>query len=103
MKKRLLYLAVPYYCFSFFRKVEMDNRKIRMMVNVDNLGRIVIPNQIRKELNIIKGSMLEVLYKNGTIIIIKRKKKCIICNSETELRKFKGKPICIECIKALST
>ena len=59
---------------------------------IDNVGRIVIPKQLRKELGILEpGSKLE-LFCDGTQIICKKAvKDCIFCKANDELTEFEGK------------
>ena len=66
---------------------------------IDSVGRVVIPMQLRKELNIVeKGSKVE-LYSDGKQIILKKAiEDCIFCKSEEELIEFDGKFICKTCL-----
>lgn len=58
----------------------MDNGIIR---RIDDLGRIVIPKEIRKHLYIQEGDPMEVQYnRNGEIIIRKYKKSFEECAEE---------------------
>lgn len=66
---------------------------------IDSVGRVVIPMQLRKELNIVeKGSKVE-LYSDGKQIILKKAiEDCIFCKSEEDLIEFDGKFICKTCL-----
>ena len=61
---------------------------------LDELGRIVIPIEIRNQFNITERDSLE-------IILQKPKESCIICGNTENLRKLKNKWICEECRKTL--
>lgn len=71
---------------------------------IDSVGRIVIPMQLRKELNIVeKGSKVE-MFSNGKQVILKKAvEDCIFCKSEEELAEFEGKFVCKVCLEKLKT
>lgn len=68
---------------------------------VDNLGRIVIPMEIRKAMNIKTGDILEINQQGNMLILNKYYTKCVFCGSEDEISKFNGVGICNECKKKL--
>lgn len=68
---------------------------------VDELGRVVIPIELRRTLNIGEKDALEI-YVDGTQIILKKyEPACIFCGQAKEIRNFKGKNICPTCIEEL--
>lgn len=69
---------------------------------VDDLGRIVIPKELRDILGISTKDPLEIFTSEHTIILRKYRPFCSICNQDGEYRNYKGKRICTECISALS-
>lgn len=70
--------------------------------NVDELGRIVIPKEMRRKMNIATSDPLEIFVEGDKIILAKYKDACIICGTdEGELNEFKGKKICPACIAEL--
>jgi len=67
---------------------------------VDELGRIVIPKDIRKILGLEKNTPIEI-YRDGDAVIVKRYEKnqtCIICGSSDETVMFKEKCLCRNCV-----
>ncbi len=62
----------------------------------DPLGRITIPVEIRKQLNL-EGSSVEIFYGKDQIVFRKFEYNCIFCGSTTGITKFKGKAICSKC------
>lgn len=64
---------------------------------VDELGRIVIPKEIRKKLDITDGTSLEIHLDGNTIIMQKDVSVCVFCGSESADTEFKGKKICPAC------
>ncbi len=66
---------------------------------IDQLGRLVIPKQYRKELDIPdEGGTVLVTSKNGVISITKENPTCVFCRSKKNLGEFKGKPVCPRCL-----
>lgn len=71
--------------------------------NLDPLGRVVIPKEIRRMLGIEEGGPVEISVKGNTLIIIKKfEEKCVFCNaSEATLKNFFDKKICEECLEVV--
>lgn len=69
---------------------------------VDQLGRVVIPKELRKVLNIEDNKDSLEIYVDGDKIILKKHTSgCSFCGKEGEFSVFKGKQICADCIKEL--
>lgn len=69
---------------------------------VDELGRIVLPVELRRTLGINEKDSLEI-YVNGDHIILKKHRPCcIFCGSSQVNVDFKDKLICNECIKQIN-
>jgi len=65
---------------------------------VDELGRLVIPIEIRRTLKIDIKDPIDI-YVDGDMIILRKKvDQCILCGNEKSLIPFKGKLICQSCI-----
>lgn len=73
-----------------------------MTRKVDSLGRIVIPSEIRENLNINKDDSLEIFIDNDVIMLKKNKNSCIFCGETKNIFQFAGKSVCPECAKALN-
>ena len=63
----------------------------------DELGRIVIPKEMRRKLDIDVGTPLEMHLEGDTIVMKRDHNACIFCRGENELEMFKGKPVCAAC------
>ena len=64
---------------------------------VDELGRVVIPIEIRTQFGISEKDPMEI-YVDGTSIILKKyEPNCIFCGHSKKLVEFEGKPICKKC------
>ena len=67
----------------------------------DELGRIVIPIEIRKILDIKEKDSLGISLENNFISIKKETPYCVFCNSNSNLKFFNNKNICTNCIQKL--
>lgn len=65
---------------------------------VDELGRIVIPIELRRTLDIAIKDSLEIYVEDDKIILKKYLPACIFCNNASDITVFKGKNICAECL-----
>lgn len=70
---------------------------------VDDLGRIVLPIELRRTLDIAERDELEIYMENDQIILRKYEPACIFCASDKKLVSFSGKNICRECIRRMNT
>ncbi|MDO8886311.1 AbrB/MazE/SpoVT family DNA-binding domain-containing protein [Candidatus Oleimmundimicrobium sp.] len=70
--------------------------------NVDELGRIVIPMEIRRSFNIGIKDPLEIFVEGDKIILTKHKNLCAFCGCEDNIISFKGKFICNNCKKDIN-
>ena len=66
---------------------------------LDNLGRIVIPIELRKTMDIAIKDTLEIFTEGDQIILKKYHPACIFCNDARDVNLFKGKLICDKCLK----
>jgi len=68
---------------------------------VDELGRIVLPIELRRTLDIAERDSLEIFVDGPSIVLRKYQPSCVFCDSAKNVINFKGKNICPACIKAL--
>lgn len=68
---------------------------------IDELGRIVIPIDIRRKLGVNNGESLEISLQNDTVILKKHHESCIFCFGSENLVPFEGKMVCSKCIDKL--
>ena len=66
--------------------------------NIDELGRIVIPKEMRKAHGISNGSPVEISSDGEIIIVKKYSLSCSLCSSSDGLRDFMDKKLCSACI-----
>ena len=68
---------------------------------VDELGRIVLPIEMRRTLDIGEKDALEIYVEGSAVILKKYKPSCVFCDATKDITVFKGKNICPKCLKEL--
>lgn len=70
---------------------------------VDELGRVVIPIELRRTLDIEEKDALEIYVDNDRIILRKYEPSCacVFCGNADEVTNFKGKNVCRECLESM--
>ncbi len=68
---------------------------------VDELGRIVLPIELRRTLDIAEKDSLEIYVDDDRIILRKYEPTCVFCGSSKDVISFKGKNICPNCLSEL--
>lgn len=68
---------------------------------VDQLGRIVLPIELRRTLGIKIRDPLEIFVEDDSIILRKYAPACILCGEADDLVEYKGKMVCKKCMEAL--
>ena len=68
---------------------------------VDELGRIVLPIELRRTLGIAEGDPLEIFVEDGRIILSRYQNTCIFCGEKEGLVQFKDHYVCSKCIEEL--
>lgn len=68
---------------------------------VDELGRIVLPIELRRMLDIAERDELEIYIESDHIILQKYEPACIFCGNTRSLVSYRGKNVCQECIQSM--
>ncbi|MHB8063382.1 MAG: AbrB/MazE/SpoVT family DNA-binding domain-containing protein [Ruminiclostridium sp.] len=68
---------------------------------VDELGRVVLPVELRRTFGIEEKDPLEIYVDGETIILKKYESACIFCENAKDVQAYKGKNICQSCRKEL--
>lgn len=68
---------------------------------VDELGRIVLPIEMRRTLDIAERDALEIYVDGDSIILKKYQPACIFCENTKDVISFEGKNVCPDCIRKL--
>lgn len=69
--------------------------------NLDNVGRLVIPKEMRNVMGINEGDPLEIVQINNEIVVRKYNKGCIFCGSDKDVVEFNKALVCGGCRKDL--
>ena len=68
---------------------------------VDELGRIVLPIELRRNLDIAERDELEIYVDGDNVILHKHEAACVFCGGGSMLYPYQGKHVCGKCIKSL--
>lgn len=68
---------------------------------VDELGRVVLPIELRRTLGIDEKDALEIYVDDERIILKKYEPACVFCGSADNVQMFRGKNVCVECASAM--
>ena len=68
---------------------------------VDELGRIVLPIELRRTLDIDEKDSLEIYVDGSSIVLKKYQPACLFCGNAKNVTNYKGKNICPACLKEL--
>ena len=69
---------------------------------VDELGRIVLPIELRRTLGIEEKDRIEIFVDGESIILRKYQPACIFCDNAKDIINYKGKNMCPDCIRAMN-
>ncbi len=68
---------------------------------VDNLGRIVLPVELRRTMEIGTDDELEIYVDGSAIVLKKFSPSCVFCDSSRNISVFRGKNVCSKCLREL--
>lgn len=68
---------------------------------VDELGRIVIPKEMRTKMDIAEDTPMEIHIEGDAIVMKKDVSGCIFCGSAEDVTDFLEKKVCRACISAI--
>ena len=69
---------------------------------IDELGRVVLPMELRRTLNLNIKDSIEIYVEGQSIILKKYEPCCVFCGEASDVTDFKGKNICAKCKKELA-
>ena len=79
-----------------------DGRNIYMKTTgivrrIDELGRVVLPVELRRTLELEVRDPVEIFVEDGAIVLRKYTPACIFCGGGKNVTSFRGKLVCAEC------
>jgi transcriptional pleiotropic regulator of transition state genes len=72
-------------------------RSTGIVRKIDELGRIVLPSELRKVLGMRHGDELAISVEGDLIMLEKRHDACVFCGAESPAIEFKSRRICERC------
>lgn len=69
---------------------------------VDELGRIVLPIELRRTLDIAEKDPLEIFVDGASIVMKKYQPSCIFCGEAKDVVTYKDKQVCPHCLAELT-
>ena len=70
---------------------------------IDELGRIVLPIELRRTLDIGERETMEIFVEGSSVVLKKYRPTCIFCDSARDIAIFKGKNVCPKCLSELKS
>lgn len=77
-------------------------KRTGMFRAIDELGRVVLPKEIRKSLHLAEKDKLEIMVDGERIILQPFRTKCMICASQEDVKEIGGIAICRACAESLA-
>ncbi|AZO95661.1 AbrB/MazE/SpoVT family DNA-binding domain-containing protein [Iocasia frigidifontis] len=68
---------------------------------IDDLGRIVLPKELRKTMHIDRKDPMEIYVDEDTVILKKYEPACLFCGNAEDTIEYKKKVICKSCLKEM--
>jgi len=84
-----------------YKKGESSMKATGIVRKVDVLGRIVLPIELRKNLDIEREDPIEIYVDGDYILLKKYEPACIFCGNAKEVKRIRDKNICEVCLKEL--
>lgn len=83
------------------KKYHQDCVSCGIIRKLDELGRVVIPVELREKFKIFEKDPIEIFVEKDTIILKKYQPDCIFCRATKKLKTYRGKLVCEKCIQRL--
>lgn len=93
---RILYTEIA----EFWKDVEFM-KSTGIVRKVDELGRVVLPIELRRTLEIAEKDALEIYVDGNSIVLRKYEPSCVFCGDARNVTSFRGKNVCANCLREL--
>jgi AbrB family transcriptional regulator, transcriptional pleiotropic regulator of transition state genes len=77
-------------------------RRTGVARKVDQLGRVVLPAEVRRHFDISPGDLIEIAVDSDAILLTKVEDRCVFCGGTASLSQFSGRLVCGECVSRLA-
>jgi transcriptional pleiotropic regulator of transition state genes len=78
-------------------------RRTGVARKVDQLGRVVLPAEVRRHFGINPGDLIEIAVDSDAILLTKVEDRCVFCGQTVDLTEFSGKLVCAGCLSRLAS
>lgn len=76
-------------------------KSLGIVRQVDELGRIVLPIEVRRRLELNPKDGVEIFVEKDTVILKKYAPCCIFCGDAEDVVFFKDKRVCRQCLESI--
>ena len=80
-----------------------DAERTGIVRHIDELGRIVIPSEIRKRFGFGVKDPVEITVRGETILLTRPQELCVFCGRSDELSEYRNRCVCVTCIAELKS
>ena len=95
-------LKINRYNFTSLKGTGCNVKSTGIVRKVDELGRIVLPVELRRTLDIAVRDELEIYLDDDRVVLKKYEPSCIFCASSQNLVNYRGRNICMDCIRNMN-
>lgn len=96
-------MNIEFFVENWRIKEEMKMKSTGIIRKVDELGRVVIPIELRNQFQIKEKDPIEIFVDGSSIVLKKYEKSCLFCGNTKKLANYKDKLICNKCLKQLKS
>lgn len=68
---------------------------------VDEMGRVVIPKELRESLELKSEDPIEIFVENDKIVLQKYEESCLFCDNSDNIIIYMGKRVCNSCLEEM--
>ena len=86
-----------YYCIEGGEDIKSSG----IVRRIDELGRIVVPIEMRRALDIGERETMEISVEGDGIVLRRVHVGCVFCDGNKDISAFRGKNICAKCRREL--
>lgn len=87
---------------SIHERSGINMKSLGIVRKVDELGRIVLPKEIRTSFELDSGDGVEIFVEKDKIILQKYAPACVFCGEADDIVMFKNKRVCRHCLEEIA-
>ena len=76
-------------------------RKTGIIRRLDQLGRVVLPIELRRGLDWNEHDRIEIFVEDDRVVLQKYEPNCLFCGGTKDLKEFRGKQVCARCAEKI--